>query len=70
MHTGPSEASILRSLLEKETKELGRTKEKLEHVLEAVRNGQRLILKNRNQHVDQQILAFGDVLDKIREIIE
>ena len=70
MHSGPSEASILRSILEKVTGTSSRNKEKLDEIIQAVRDGERLILKNRNQHVDIQILAFGNILTKIREIAE
>lgn len=70
MHSGPSEASILRSILEKVTGTSSRNKEKLDEIIQAVRDGERLILKNRNQHVDIQILAFGNILTRIREIAE
>lgn len=70
MHSGPSEASILRSILEKVTGTSTRNKEKLEEIVQAVRDGERTILKNRNLHVDAQIIAFADILSTIREIAE
>ena len=68
MHTGPSEASLLREVLKKEEASNSYLKEKLEEVVEAVRAAEMTILKNRKLNVDLQILAFGDLLSKIKEI--
>lgn len=70
MFGAPSEASVLRSLYEKEIKDNTRTKEKLEEIRGVVRESEHLILKNRNLPVDAQIIAFGEQLAKIREIID
>jgi hypothetical protein len=47
----------------------GTDKKKLEEILEEARHGERLIMKNRNLTADEQILAFGEVLSKIKEIV-
>jgi hypothetical protein len=68
MFGAPSEASILRSILEKVTGTDTHRKEQLESILEFVRASELTILKNRNLHVDEQIIGFANILSKIKEI--
>lgn len=70
MHTTPSEASILRTLLEKVNGTASHNKERLREVLGAVVEGNYTVLQNRKLPVDQQILAFIDILSRIRKIVE